>query len=954
MRDAGKILGDEKMELRRRPLPVWGKRLLSLLLCFVLVQSLLSIPRFFTTDAAAPYTVPDMSGMNGEQIIKEIDQEMKQLYPGRVSSNFYWDHEWTGDLGLIRYDWLVEDLKRNANTYSLPVLFSPVVYNTSDSDLTPNLNITSVSPIGTYTHGYAGAGDQKIRAWGKDYAGRWYTDWDDDQAYWFDVGWSGYRLNGQFWSSSSPGATLLPYQQALNVMKTSDLKRYNEFAGSPFWGLTSITGFPDDLLEKLIQKGVDTIWAGKTGADVDFRSGSPFDQRRNAPVHNRGEAPPGGWTNYILVMVPPTYVSWGYGARFSADPNNANVIYEIDIPIAPIDMVLDDLEVHWKEPLPASVDPGEQVTLTVTVTSNFNRDVVPVYSWSLPGAGNVTDPNGEQPWITIPAMGTVDLSVTFTVPAGGLLAAFEVNPPDAQGYRGVTENGDYDNNKVEHFIATKAPPPMPGGTHIPAWVLTKELDFSLPSSTASLTLPKGSWDGNATGSLTVTNQSEDIYRNFAVSNNDPVDEASSTITRTPRIAAMLDRADFGDDPKSGHFAPNSPVFQTALIEGSGSVSRPYKYSTTKYRADGTSYTVSSSGTASADFSPINDEQTYIFDVYNGRAELPFRKVFDRKADRGAIEDNGVTYDLAWEGTPIEFDVVRWMCHRHADDSEYDWEAVAGQYTRTFIGQSTGSLTWSSTLTQAAGYESDRDNARNGLTGSNNYQNAVFATDPYLQSIPYPIKSGYYFNPVGAYTCTVVTKQYKDHIPDTATEEHMELVEKVTDAFHYSSELQYITASRDVTTLTDADPRKSVSNGNPRGILSVEPPETEIDVSDPLPTTLERTGSIDPLLEEVMEGYSNSMTEDSYSAYKYQERTDKEIYLVTETTVITFTLAAPESIGRIYTHVNMPNGGYRLRVWQEPFIFTGPSEKRANLPIPNSGFFDGLVATVRGSVYDDRR
>jgi len=219
---------------------------------------------------------------------------------------------------------------------------------------------------------------------------------------------------------------------------------------------------------------------------------------------------------------------------------------------------------------------------------------------------------------------------------------------------------------------------------------------------------------------------------------------------------------------------------------------------------------------------------------------------------------------------------------------------------------------------------------------------VFATDKTLQSIEYPIKSGYYFNPLGVYTCTVKTAQYKE--TDDPTREHEELVEKAKSAFRYSSDLQYITASRNVTKLTN------VSQDDDRAVLSIE--GTTSLKATMLETTTGRTGYVDGLLAEVMEGYSESQSIDSWTTYKYRERTDAVIYLVEEETVITFTIAPPNG-NKMYTHVNMPNGEYAIRVWTEQFEFTGPNEKKASLTLQNSGYIDGIKVTVRGSTYDDR-
>ena len=82
----------------------------------------------------------------------------------------------------------------------------------------------------------------------------------------------------------------------------------------------------------------------------------------------------------------------------------------------------------------------------------------------------------------------------------------------------------------------------------------KRLPIALGSSTASLTLQKGEWDGSATGALHVTNETPGIYCNFTVSNNPSVNEESEDISREPVVHLTLDRSDFGDKPQEGKYA----------------------------------------------------------------------------------------------------------------------------------------------------------------------------------------------------------------------------------------------------------------------------------------------------------------------------------------------------------------------------------------------------------------
>ena len=886
----------------------------------------------------------------GKRIVQEIDNEMRFLYPNIVNTSDYFSSK-AWQYGAIRYSWLASNFKKTNTTYKRPVLTCPVIYEpNSGFKVMPNPNTGS---IGTIALNYAGNGTtQNVPVWGKDAAGSWYIDWSCDYAYRFGVGWSGYRYNGNFWDNST-SREVVTYNAALTTLK-------NYGGNIPDTTFESFD-FPfSGLLDMLIQEGVDTYWAGIKGSQMDYRNWGEYEKRKNGTIHNLGEKPKGGWVDKILIIIPPTYISWGYGLRFNRDSNSPNTIYRIDIPIAPINKILTDIYADFSAISPESAATGKRVTLTVTVGSTFNESTTTNFLWTVKGdPSNVTYSNGSSGNITIGALGTKQMSISFDMPANGVEVTCEVNPANSSGKRAIEENGNYENNKAVHFISTDGTTTTTNTYEIPPWVLTQKVAFSL-TSTASLSLPRDtvyrsySWTNNkkAWGSLGVYEETA-IYNNFAVSNNLALDMDNSItandtfFTRFPKITGRVDRDNSGiDDPQNGIWAKNNvSLTQSGKITSYGTASKYYDYKTWYQNDDGnwrsTSHT---NNITSTDFSPINDVRTYTFKVYNGMENLPFKKDYDIGVTKSDIKDNGLAYTFTWEGTAINFDVIRWMCHRNADNSEYGWTSVGGQYERTFIGQSTGSLTWKSDTSQATAYAADRAAARDGKTGQGNYTYGVFATDKSLQSIAWPIKSGYSFNPVGVYTCTVRTSQYKETIDPT--EEHEELVEKVKTSFRYSSELQYFTSSRDKT-LTN------VSDDNRRGVLSISGDDKTTLTATQLATTKDRTGgTVDALLAQVMEGYSESGTSESNVAYKYQERTDKKIYLVVEETVITFKLA-PTTAGRIYTDVNMPNGDYRVRVWQEKFDFVGPYEKKANLTMQNSGNFDGLVVTVRGSMYDDR-
>ena len=644
------------------------KRLVSFLL---LLSILLSTPLYPTKALAAnetdfnplTYRSPDISAMTGLDIVGVIDEEMHLLYEKdyQVPDNFYGQYD--GPRGRIRYKWLEDSAKHYRELFELPFLRSPVVYDPSDPDWPPDKIPFVDYSIGNIVINFAGKGPLKVPVWGKDYYKRPYIDWDrsEDAAYWFEHGWSGYRLNGNFWNDIGK-RTVLKYDKALGILLETDITRHNLYFNCIFKNMKTIPGFPDNFLDELIQYGVDEIWGGKQGKDVDFRSGSAQLQRRDGYVHRAGERPSDiKWHDCVLVMIPPTYISWGSGVRFSVEGGNTNIVYTMDIPIAPINMLLNDLSARFADP-PTRAKPGDRVAMTVTASSFFTTDVATDYEWSIPGATEIKiEAASHAPGftskiagskvtgdITIPAMGAVDIRISFIMPEAGARAAFVINP-----YETIPENGNYSNNKAEHYVAPDIA--KPGTVNIPAWVLTQEVAFSLVSS-ATLSLPYGDWTGNATGGLAISTES-DIYNDFAVTNNPAVDEASTMITRQPEVTAMLDRADFGDDPKNGAYATNGTLSRTAAVTGSGKVTRPYWLESGYEGEDGIWVDTSEGGDATADFDgpAIDDRRTYIFDVFNGTKDIPFRKTFQDKADKSAIINNGVTYDLAWEGTTIPTD-----------------------------------------------------------------------------------------------------------------------------------------------------------------------------------------------------------------------------------------------------------------------------------------------------------
>ena len=544
----------------------------------------------------------------------------------------------------------------------------------------------------------------------------------------------------------------------------------------------------------------------------------------------------------------------------------------------------------------------------------------------------------------------------FTAPKSGLLSiTAEINPNRA------FEEINYDNNilTLENLVVALE--------NIPPWILTKDLYFSLGSSVSISAARSVTWDGNATGGLIVENVSgpPDIYNNFEVKNNPAVNAPQNSFIRNPQITATLDRADFGDDPKGGYFGDNLvPLSESGRITGYGSASRDYHYTVTTRYSDGTREKDRITGTAIGHFGAIDDERSYAFDVYNGLEELPYQKPlnYEKPFDSGAMnifaekhkkrrlpggKDSEDKFDLFWKGENYDFNVVRWMCHLDENDEEYGWESVPGQYIRAFTGQSSATLTWETVKTMEELYGPDKAAVKA------NYTHAVFATDKLLrEKYDWPIKSGYYFNPVGEYKCTVYTAQYKNS--ESKTEEHAELVDKVKKAFCYDSALLYVRKDMEPSRLGEI---KWGTDGN--GLLVIDAGPTDKDTAW-LATTAAREEDavleVSGLYKEAMEGYGESRTEESYRKYRYMERTDdsvsgQDIYLVEETTVISFKVEVPA--GKLYTHVNMKNGEYTVRARVKPMELAF-DHRGSNGALTMEGFnLDALKVTVSGSMYDDR-
>ena len=91
-----------------------------------------------------------------------------------------------------------------------------------------------------------------------------------------------------------------------------------------------------------------------------------------------------------------------------------------------------------------------------------------------------------------------------------------------------------------------------GEFDLPYNALSRKLRFPLANGkdiTAKLNLPKGSWDGRATGSLDIDNTTPSLFKNFKP-NKISVNEDSTEIVLNPNIEMAIYRTSFEDDPQN--------------------------------------------------------------------------------------------------------------------------------------------------------------------------------------------------------------------------------------------------------------------------------------------------------------------------------------------------------------------------------------------------------------------
>lgn len=650
--------------------------------------------------------------------------------------------------------------------------------------------------------------------------------------------------------------------------------------------------------------------------------------------------------------------SVGYGTFAEGGAVGIKFLYPLKFTFYSDDYPI-DLSAHF-ETLPSTATEGEPVQVCVIVKSNFEVDINDVpFKWEitksdgtpLRGIRYSGNANSQEGLINIPLeTQQAVFYANFSMPDSDVKIKFSVNNDGDSPIEEYLENNSIDSNESIKLVNRIH---FTGRFDLDYNVLSRDLSFPLINGQeikAELRLGGYEWAGNAIGKLNIDNSLAPIYNNFSTSPTN-INTRSEVIVLKPIINATLKRSDFDDNPLIRNYKnlnnPYEPLTKTAKLTFDGSVSRRYKYyyNDTVMDEFGNSVVKTFTGTSStsASFNPGDDTREIRTFIYNGRENMP---PVSTRNFKNAVENSGWKRDLFWISDPYKFDVIRWMCHIDTNNTPYNWTKVDGQYQRTFTQQNTANITWSVKNSMATLYNYDRENARKMNYGKEYYPNAVFASDRSLQKYNWPIKSGYYFNPLGEYTCTVKTVQYKD--TPASTLEHSELVEKIKNSFHYTSNMLY---TSDGTNYQSLD----LHNGNTKifgiDMLNITTRYSKEETKLEYYHDSADADKTHQFFKEILEGYRESNTEDSKNNFKYREYIKHgDIYKVEETTVITFRVAPPNN-KKLYTYINMKDGEYLINARADSFTLNNYAYKGLTV----SGFpsLDNITVNVEGTLYDDQ-
>lgn len=762
-------------------------------------------------------------------------------------------------------------------------------------------------------------------------------DYFENPDYPFD-GWSGKKMHE--WTYFYQ-----PWRNTKLLKKIgNDINRkisFNDFCG-------------DSRLEENIQKGLDEIRANQTGEDLLPDPGG----LRGNRLYIKGEKPTNPetgqkdfWYNYVQIIQPPTYYSWGHGWMFKT--NDANYI---SVPIAPFCLLEDNLTANLLELPPSSAYTGDTVDIKAVVTSEKNQPITTSAKWEvLDEDNNIVDSKPISNFEIV--NGVMNNTFNYKVREGVNTIRFTVNDANNPNPKEKDDPG-YADNVVEVTVIGSSSVIIPGSVTLEYDVLSvdysRELNrgngiftsLSLPESSSTT---KYSWTSNTTtGALTVGREDDrGIFSSWKVERNEDVSNDALEIWRWPVVSAEIHRRSLGDNP--GVIWLNNftnPVYIPEIYYR-GKVERDYireKYQSTGIVKDGKEifdWQNDGGGQTSAVFSPEGREPITVKAlVYNGMRNIP--RVPSRKFKNGPEETGDpLKKKIFWESEEYNIPVQRWMRHLDVNGNTKSKEVRAGRdiNIRKFTQQNSAEISFKVDRSMEDWFSFDRENALNYKKGTDYYPRAPFATDFDFRNFDFPLKSGYWLNSCGTYGVTIKTLTYKDKMGPT--EDHQQLIEKVKDAFKYYSNIVYTHDGKDKYNIH--------FDRNNKEFVDIRVKTKVGPLYEELPHSPNDNKETHRYFKEILEGWSESGTEESYNNYKYREYVSDDelhIYKVTESTTLTFNINKDNI--RQFTHLELPNSQGLNDYWMcarfEDFDYHGK--------VTETGILDSIYIYICGSATDD--
>ncbi|MFZ5988089.1 MAG: Athe_2463 domain-containing protein [Bacillota bacterium] len=694
--------------------------------------------------------------------------------------------------------------------------------------------------------------------------------------------------------------------------------------------------------------------------------------------------------DYLAVLSPPTEYSWGIGIAFyylgpaSKIQSRYALFY-----LKPLDMLSNDLSANFEYVTPGTIDPygqvprtvepNEEVTIGIKVGSKERKPISGIdYKLEIKKDDGTPITESED---NLKFIGNIDINKnTMDITQNGNIFYIEFTmPEDSNVIINFSINKDgkdpeefvLDNNTIETKLKLKKPPVIIDNIETD-YVLeydeyTKEFQHSYKEGqaiSASLSEPSGfvSWLGSTLIDFSKTDDGiREVVDGEVKLTNVPTSSSSTDVSIYPKIEWKTKRGFFNDDPPGKVYHPNGTSLLSFGQKYGGEISRGYEYrvyhsgshssSCPKDCSSSHSYYTYHTSTTSADFPGGYEKINIKAKVYNG-SEIGLKQIAKGEENTG----DKLNKKIFWEGNRYEIPVQRFMRNVKMDGSTESLVRGDGKYKRVFQHTDRAEVTYSIVKSMAEHFKGDRDNARAGKTKS--FQYAPFATDKHLQNLPFPLKSGYNYIPYAQYKAKVRTEIYKWEGEKT---EHQAIVNSLKNSFKVTVELPTLNAqNQKVTTLPiGITPKyKKISDtyltykSGPTGVNEyLNGSENSL------------LGNTDSLFKEILEGWSFSNTQNSWTNYKYREYVkEAKVRKVVEETEIVFTVNP--NMHKFLTPItingkNVQDDDYFIRVWFDGFSNTHQNSVKSSKinAAPWSSTYTNdrwnMVFNIRGTRHEDQ-